>query len=91
MASGLPRVEIDRIKKMKRFVIYNSTGEIIGRIQLGDASQIINYPEAVEVDGEDFASVPEEWAEVDKDRKTLHPKPGKIDPTGKGRKVKGNQ
>lgn len=73
---------------MRQIIVYAPDGSIVGRVQMSDPTQANNYPMAVDVDAEDFNSEPERWAEVDIQKKTLHPKPGKVDPTSRGRKVK---
>ena len=70
---------------MKHIAVYDDNGKIIGRISVTDDLQALNYPNRVELDSEDSASLPELWAEVDVRKKSLRPKSGKVDPTTKRR------
>jgi hypothetical protein len=73
---------------MKMILIYDDAGKVVGTVSMTDDSQTANYAKHIEIDGEDFRSNPHEWAEVDVVKKTIHPKPGGVDPTGKQRKEK---
>lgn len=73
---------------MKKIVVYDHSGKIIGVVVMTDGKQADNYPNRIDIDDEDFSSKPHLWAEVDVEKKSLHPKPGESDPTGKGRKSK---
>lgn len=73
-----------------RGVVYNPiTGEIEAAVLIGGPEQRRMFSEyLLELDDEDFESGPYLWAEIDVQRKTIHPKAGKIDPTSKQRKPK---
>ena len=70
---------------MKLFITHDLAGTVTGRFSASDPKQMENYPSAVEIDTEDYHAKPEIWGEVDVVKKTLHPKPGKSDPTSKRR------
>ena len=70
---------------MTLIITYDAAGNITGRISMSDGTQVVNYPNNIEIDGEDYAAVPEDWAEIDLNKKSLRPKPGRVDPTSKGR------
>lgn len=71
---------------MKLFIVYDPTGNIIGRYMTTDNAQADKYAYGVDIDNEDYTSKPEQWAEVDIITKKLRPKFGAIDPTNKGRR-----
>lgn len=73
---------------MKFFITHDPAGNITGRFSASDPKQIQNYPNAIEIDNEDYHAKPELWAKIDVQKKTLHPQIGKSDPTQKQRKPK---
>jgi hypothetical protein len=72
---------------MKHVIYDPATGKILARVLIGGPDQDhVFSPHRVAVDGEDFDSEPEKWAEVDTETQTLRPQPGKVDPTSKARR-----
>ena len=73
---------------MKLFVIHDSAGNIVGRYMVTDDLQADTYRNRVDIDNEDYASRPEQWAEINIGTKEIRPKPGEVDPTSKGRRAR---
>ena len=71
-------------------IVYDTiTGSIKAKLILGDERQLVVVePNHVVLDGIDYDSRPEDWAEIDIDSKVLRHKAGKVDPTGKNRRPK---
>ena len=73
---------------MPHYVTYDpTTGAIEARVITSDpANQLRLFsPDILEIDGNDYDSAPETWAEINTATRRLRPQVGKRDPTSKKR------